>query len=95
MYRKGMVKLCTPECEQHIKIGDKIFDPEYDEDWESCGVKGHRHPGYGVEVGDVSLPHSCDRWVIGGKEQVRIMIEDLQKVLIILDELKLPEKAVE
>ncbi len=27
------------------------------------------------------LPHSCDNWVIGGKEQVLLLIKDLQEAL--------------
>lgn len=27
------------------------------------------------------LPHSCDAWVIGGKEEVKHLIEDLQALL--------------
>lgn len=27
------------------------------------------------------LPHSCDEWVIGGKEEVEAMIADLQEIL--------------
>lgn len=32
-------------------------------------------------VDGVYLPHSCDSWVIGGKQQVLDMIEDLQEAL--------------
>lgn len=27
------------------------------------------------------LPHSCDKWVIGGPEQARALIADLEKLL--------------
>lgn len=27
------------------------------------------------------LPHSCDSWVIGGKDRIRMLIEDLQEFL--------------
>lgn len=30
------------------------------------------------------LPHSCDEWVIGGPEQVRAMIADLQEALKVM-----------
>ena len=33
------------------------------------------------EYGEVYLPHSCDEWVIGGPEQVRALIADLETVL--------------
>ena len=29
----------------------------------------------------VSLPHSCDEWIIGGPDQIRDLITDLQAVL--------------
>ena len=31
------------------------------------------------------LPHSCDEWVIGGSEQIKDMLSDLQEALNILD----------
>ena len=27
------------------------------------------------------LPHSCDRWVIGGVESIKLLIDDLQKLV--------------
>lgn len=32
------------------------------------------------------LPHSCDNWVIGGKENIEWLIEDLKNVLKRLEE---------
>lgn len=29
----------------------------------------------------VYLPHSCDEWIIGGPEQIKAMIQDLQDAL--------------
>jgi len=29
----------------------------------------------------VYLPHSCDQWIIGGKSNIRTMIEDLTELL--------------
>lgn len=31
------------------------------------------------------LPHSCDEWVIGGPEEIRQMIADLQEALATLE----------
>ena len=31
------------------------------------------------EVNGVFLPHSCDCWVIGGVEEIDLLIEDLRK----------------
>lgn len=36
------------------------------------------------------LPHSCDEWVIGGPEQIRMLIMDLQEALKKLEEAKKP-----
>jgi hypothetical protein len=30
----------------------------------------------------ICLPHQCDEWVIGGAEEVKLLIEDLQKLLV-------------
>ena len=30
---------------------------------------------------EASLPHSCDQWVIGGKQEIQWLIEDLQEAL--------------
>lgn len=27
------------------------------------------------------LPHSCGSWIVGGKEQIEILIQDLQQIL--------------
>jgi hypothetical protein len=35
--------------------------------------------------GDLYLPHSCGEWVIGGKEQITALIEDLQVALNVID----------
>lgn len=32
-------------------------------------------------TGGVYLPHSCDSWVIGGPEEIKTLIADLQTVL--------------
>jgi hypothetical protein len=48
-----------------------------------------------VPAGVVYLPHSCDEWIIGGKEQVKALIADLQAIVDDLPEWtpeKLPER---
>lgn len=32
----------------------------------------------------IQLPHSCDEWIIGGKEEAEHMIEDLKEAIITL-----------
>lgn len=58
------------------------------EDWErEEGIYDARNDITGVEGRRpfwkryATLPHSCDGWVIGGPEQVREMIADLQTAL--------------
>ena len=34
-----------------------------------------------VPIGTAYLPHSCDEWIIGGREQVEMLIADLQAIL--------------
>lgn len=36
---------------------------------------------YNTNLGEVYLPHSCDEWNIGGKDEVKLLIEDLQELL--------------
>ena len=36
---------------------------------------------YNPKTGDVFLPHSCDEWIIGDKENIELMIKDLQDAL--------------
>lgn len=77
MYTKGDLKTHRP-CE-----------PDYDNctldfaDGHHCGtMTDSRTEGYDdVPHGTVFLPHSCDEWVIGGPEQIRTLIEDLQAAL--------------
>lgn len=38
-----------------------------------------------IQNGIVALPHSCDEWVIGDKEDVKQMIKWLQELLQELD----------
>jgi len=68
----------TPECDD-----DACFECEpngetdvYHSVMDSAGkVLDVQHPA-------AFLPHSCDAWVIGGPEQVRALIADLQAWLV-------------
>lgn len=51
-------------------------DREFDYLSDARGKKGKQPEG------TVYLPHSCQEWVIGGVEQVKQMIEDLQEILM-------------
>ena len=39
-----------------------------------------------LPLGTAFLPHSCDEWVIGGPEEIKMLIEDLQEVLRKVDQ---------
>lgn len=68
-----------------VKIG--MTCPEPDE----YGYCTHEDPndeyaylhesGYGTLLSLVFLPHSCNEWIIGGPEEVKLLIEDLQEIL--------------
>ena len=54
-----------------------------------CDNFAHDHPAdaradYAPSSGVVFLPHSCDEWVIGGPEQIRALIHDLNAALVTL-----------
>lgn len=34
-----------------------------------------------AKTGEVYLPHSCNEWVIGDKDNVKLLIRDLQELL--------------
>ena len=65
-----------------LKIG-KVFDSETETD-DDCNPIGP-DTGYWAH-----LPHACDQWVIGGRQQVKDLIDDLAVGLE-----KLPEETEE
>ena len=67
MYNKGDLEICKDE-ESHGPCIDAREDNGYDEE-------GAPKPPF------VYLPHSCDEWIIGGPEQIKMMIQDLQEAL--------------
>lgn len=80
MYSKGELIVSLPPCPD--------MDPEDGQCEESC-MDGHAHAVID-SCGDYDkpifhpvafLPHSCDKWVIGGPEQVRQLIADLTEAL--------------
>lgn len=44
------------------------------------------------EPGTASLPHQCDRWVIGGPDEIRAMIAELQALLMRAQTAGAPDK---
>lgn len=76
MYRTGDLQVTVPPC------AEMLADPDGE-----CFSDEHAHvirDARGSDenpTGTVSLPHSCDSWVIGGSEQVKDLIDDLTALL--------------
>jgi len=50
--------------------------------WDLDYTTGHENEdGDWVEESVASLPHSCDEWVIGGVDEIDLLIEDLTSLL--------------
>lgn len=81
MYRKSDLQLVTPPCEQYKSEGYCSADPEHVHN-KVTDVRGD-YEERGLNT--VFLPHSCNEWVIGGADEVRAMIEDLQAVLAYIE----------
>ncbi len=80
MYEKGIIRLTTPRCAVAVDDDDD-YCQQYDELWNE-----HKHSiqdARGSQCGPNTayLPHSCQEWVIGGKEEIIAMIEDLTELL--------------
>lgn len=77
MYESGLLKVLDPPCDTMDGEGDC-------DDWDhKHKIRDSRSGNGWYMVPDfcVYLPHSCDEWVIGGKEEVEALIRDLQAVL--------------
>jgi hypothetical protein len=69
-YKKGDLQINEP---------DDINDlPCYSDsrDWNKDELRSRE-----VKKGEAYLPHSCDQWVIGGPEEVKLLISDLREFL--------------
>lgn len=77
MYNKGDLLLVTPPC------------ASWDDDADCCDDYNHSHfvrdsaGSYREKLGagTVYLPHSCDEWVIGGPDNIRDLIADLEAAM--------------
>lgn len=83
MYEKGLIKITTPPCEEYI--AEEWCDDSLDEDSHGKHTisdnRANYPDGLKTEAGIAYLPHSCSEWVIGGPEQIKAMIADLQALL--------------
>jgi hypothetical protein len=86
MYEQGLVKQVLPPCEAYVEHDDYIDCDQLDEEghvhfvWDERSESDER-----VKAPCAYLPHSCDQWVIGGPEQIRLMIADLQEILKVME----------
>lgn len=78
MYEQGDLRLTTQPCPEAEADGGSSGMCWYCDEHHS--VMDSRVSGYPVITG-AYLPHSCDEWVIGGREQIEILIADLQEAL--------------
>ena len=86
MYKTGDLQVLDPECPSTDEDG------YCDETWSPKNSHNHMVVDSRVDYkhwrNAVYLPHSCDEWVIGGEEEVKAMIQDLQETLRKLENLK-------
>jgi len=78
MYEKGLIKQTSPPCETCDENG--YCDLDYDDDHKHI-IRDSRTGEHGIRRIVVYLPHSCDEWVIGGREEVKQLISDLEDIL--------------
>jgi hypothetical protein len=80
VYKAGDLKLTTEplfdECDRHGSCVECEGDKH--------GVLDERDD-YALGKG-AYLPHACEEWFIGGPEQIKLMIEELQIALSLLEE---------
>ncbi len=80
---------CGHTKEVHDEGGDCLSNFCYGEIWQCREYRPSpayiQHKGIAenvsIDTPVAYLPHSCDEWVIGGREQIEALIADLQKVL--------------
>lgn len=73
MYRKGELCVTIPPCAEMVADSERL-----------CYSDEHAHSIFGDPAAPVPtafLPHSCDEWVIGGREQIKDLVDDLLAVL--------------
>jgi hypothetical protein len=80
-YKPGDLKR-TKECGHAACISEDTFvcDVDY-ETQRSVSDSRSRETRYQLGSGIVYLEHSCDEWVIGGPEEIKALMSDLDAVL--------------
>ncbi len=86
MYEPGDIKILDPACPSTDEDGycEETWTLENNHNHtlrdSRSDCKNWRNAAY--------LPHSCDEWIIGGEEEIKAMIRDLQEALQKLENVK-------
>lgn len=72
-YKSGDAQLVT---RKSLEDDGYVYEPESDADYLQNDSRGKQ-----IMPPFVKLPHSCDAWVIGGPDAVRLMIAELMALL--------------
>lgn len=80
MYRKGDLAFVDPPCDTFDEVSGQC---DTYEDGHKHFATDARDDNYeGVRSPCAYLPHSCDEWVIGDSESIRMLIADLENALL-------------
>lgn len=76
MYSKGLVEVTVPPCAEMLADpGGECYNDDHEHQIRDANGRDEN------PVGTAFLPHSCDAWVIGGKEEIQQLVDDLLQVL--------------
>lgn len=76
MYRKGELQVTVPPCAEMLAdLDGECFSDKHEHSIRDARGRDEN------PTGTAFLPHSCDAWVIGGKEQIKDLIDDLLAVM--------------
>ncbi|MEE9354187.1 MAG: hypothetical protein V3U75_01220 [Methylococcaceae bacterium] len=81
MYKHGDLKKLDAPCETLDEDGDCLRSYLDGHDHAITDNRGENQRYHGVRHPAVYLPHSCDYWIIGGPEEIKQLISDLQEAL--------------
>lgn len=70
-YEKGMAKRFAPKVDENCEVWGR---------WDACTKCGKYHDN--ELTGEAVLPHQCNEWNIGGTEQIKMLIADLEQMLV-------------
>lgn len=78
MFKPGDVSVQT--LEDYLEMYGPLDEGEEPANYDARGPR--------IKVPYVQLPHSCDGWIVGGVDEVRAMIGELQAALRKLEQVK-------